>query len=74
MPLKVDGLDNLMTDIARMASSMDAEGAGAPTARRILTEAAQPIHQQMKANASKDPQPRSGDLGCGSLLALAFIC
>ena len=62
MPLKIDGLDNLMTDIARMASSMDAEGAGAPTARRILTEAAQPIHQQMKANASKDPQPRSGDL------------
>ena len=62
MPLKVDGLDNLMTDIARMASSMDAEGAGTPTARRILTEAAQPIHQQMKANASKDPQPRSGDL------------
>ena len=62
MPLKVDGLDNLMTDIARMASSMDADGAGAPTARRILTEAAQPIHQQMKANASKDPQPRSGDL------------
>ena len=51
MPMKVDDLDHLLTDIANMASAMDAEGAGAPTARKILTDAAQPIHQQMKANA-----------------------
>ena len=54
MPMKADGLDDLLTDIAGMASAMDADGAGAPTARKILTDAAQPIHQQMKANASKD--------------------
>ena len=41
---------------------MDAEGAGAPIAKRILEQAAQPIHQQMKSNASSDPQQDSGKL------------
>lgn len=62
MPLDTDGFDSLMTDIAGMASRMDADGAGAPVARRILEAAAQPIHQQMKANASKDPKIITGVL------------
>ena len=62
MPLDTQGFDGLATDIAGMASRMDADGAGAPVARRILEAAAQPIHRQMKANASKDPQIITGVL------------
>ena len=62
MPLETNGFDGLMTDIAGMARRMDADGAGAGTAKRILEAAAVPIHEQMKANATKDPQRRSGDL------------
>ena len=62
MPLDVNGFDELMSDIAGMASKIDADGAGAPVAKRILESAAVPIHEQMKANASHDPQILSGDL------------
>jgi len=62
VPLDTQGFDGLATDIAGMASRMDADGAGAPVARRILEAAAQPIHQQMKANASKDPKIITGVL------------
>lgn len=62
MPLNVDGLDGLLTDIAGMAARLDADGAGAPTARSILEAAAQPIHQQMKANASSNPKIITGVL------------
>lgn len=62
MPLDTQGFDGLASDIAGMASRMDADGAGAPVARRILEEAARPIHRQMKANASKDPQIITGVL------------
>ena len=62
MPLDTQGFDGLATDIAGMAGRMDADGAGAPVARRILEAAAQPIHQQMKANASKDPKIITGVL------------
>ena len=62
MPLDVNGFDELMTDIAGMASKMDADGAGAPVAKRILEAAAVPIHEQMQANAAHDPQILSGDL------------
>ena len=62
MPLDTQGFDGLASDIAGMASRMDADGAGAPVARRILEAAAQPIHQQMKTNASKDPQIITGVL------------
>ena len=62
MPLDVNGLDDLMTDIAGMASKMDADGAGAPVAKRILEAAAVPIHEQMKTNASKDPKIITGVL------------
>ena len=62
MPLDTQDFDGLASDIAGMASRMDADGAGAPVARRILEAAAQPIHQQMKANASKDPKIITGVL------------
>ena len=62
MPLDTQGFDGLATDIAGMASRMDADGAGAPVARRILEAAARPIHQQMKANASKDSKIITGVL------------
>ena len=39
MPLETNGFDGLMTDIAGMASRMDADGAGAGTAKRILEAA-----------------------------------
>ncbi len=62
MPLDVDGFGDLMTDIAGMAAQMDADSAGAPVAKKILEAAAQPIHEQMKANASKDPKIITGAL------------
>ena len=62
MPLDVKGFGDLVTDIAGMASKMDADGAGAPVAKRILEAAAVPIHEQMKANASKDPKIITGVL------------
>lgn len=62
MPLDTQGFDGLASDIAGMASRMDADGAGAPVARRILEAAAQPIHRQMKANASRDPKIITGVL------------
>ena len=62
MPLETQGFADLMTDIAQMASAMDADGAGAPTAKRILEEAAKPIYDQAKANASSNPKVISGVL------------
>ena len=62
MPLDTQVFDGLASDIAGLASRMDADGAGAPVARRILEAAARPIHQQMKANASKDPKIITGVL------------
>ena len=62
MPLDTQDFDGLASDIAGMAGRMDADGAGAPVARRILEAAARPIHQQMKANASKDPKIITGVL------------
>ena len=62
MPLDTQGFDGLASDIAGMASRMVADGAGAPAVRRILEAAAQPIHQQMKTNAAKDPKIITGVL------------
>ena len=62
MPLDTQGFGELMTDSAQMASTMDADGAGAPTAKRILEAAAQPIYDQAKANASSNPKIISGIL------------
>ena len=62
MPLEAQGFGELMTNISKMASAMDTDGAGAPVAKRILEEAAKPIHDQMKTNASRDPQIITGAL------------
>ena len=62
MPLEIEGFDALRNDIARMAGIMDADGAGSVTAKSILLAAAEPIHQQMKANASSDPKIITGAL------------
>lgn len=62
MPLDAQGFQELMTDIANMASQLDTEGAGANVTKRILEHAAVPVEAQMKANASKDPQIISGTL------------
>lgn len=62
MPLDTQGFDGLASDIADLASRMDADGAGAPAVRHILEAAARPIHQHMKANASRDPQIITGVL------------
>ena len=62
MPLETEGLEALRNDIARMAGIMDADGAGSATAKNILLAAAEPIHQQMKANASHDPKIITGKL------------
>ena len=62
MPLETEGLDALRNDIARMAGLMDVDGAGSATAKKILLAGAEPIHQQMKANASKDPKIITGAL------------
>ena len=62
MPMTVDGMDALAADIARMASRLDASGAGGAVTNRILKEAAVPVEAQMKANASSDPKIISGKL------------
>ena len=45
-----------------IALGVDADGAGAPVAKRILEAAAVPIYEQMKANASSDPKIITGVL------------
>ena len=62
MPLETEGFDAFMNDIGRMAQAMDANDTGAAAARTILRKAAQPIHTQMKQNASSDPAIITGAL------------
>lgn len=62
MPLNTDGFDSLIADINAMAQKIDADGAGAGTAKSILKSAAQPIYEQMKVNAGTEIHARSGDL------------
>ena len=62
MPMKVEGLDSLMTDIAAMATRLNIEKGGSATASRILEQAAVPVEQQMKENASRDPRIITGKL------------
>ena len=59
MAMRIDGIDELQTDIARMAAILDANGI---RTNQILQEAARPVEAQMIANASSDPAPRSGQL------------
>ena len=62
MPMNTDGFAELAGQIEKMANRLNTNDEGAPTAKRILTAAAQPIHQQMKANASNDPKMIEGKL------------
>ena len=62
MALSFEGIGTLIADINAMAQKIDANGAGAGTAKTILESAAQPIYAQMKANASTEIHARSGDL------------
>ena len=62
LPMEIQGIDDLMTDISQMAAAVDIDREGAAITRGILEAAAQPIHEQMKANTARDPQMRSGDL------------
>ena len=62
MPLETEVFGTFMNDIGRMAQAMDADDTGAATARAILRKAAQPIHTQMKQNASSDPAIITGAL------------
>jgi len=57
-----DGFDKLIGDVAAMANALDTNGAGAPAGKRILEQAAVPIHTQMKSNAASDPKIISGKL------------
>ena len=59
MSMKLDGVDQLMGDIAAMAARLYEDG---PTCNGILEAAAIPIHQQMKANASSNPKIITGAL------------
>ena len=51
MSMNISGLDDLVGDINRMANRLNTDGEGAAAGRQILVAAAQPIHEQMKANA-----------------------
>ena len=62
MPMEVNGLDELLTDIAAMTAQLDMEKEGGSIANGILEQAAVPVEQQMKANASSDPKIISGKL------------
>ena len=62
MPMHTDGFAELAGQIEKMANRLNTNDEGAPTAKRILPAAAQPIHQQMKANASSDPKIIEGKL------------
>ena len=62
MSMNIEGLDELRTQIAEMASALDTEGAGAAVTRIILESAAVPVHEQMRQNASKDPKIITGAL------------
>ena len=62
MPVNTEGFAELVGQIEKMAHQLNTDEEGAPTAKRILQAAAQPIHQQMKANASRDPQIITGVL------------
>ena len=62
MPVNTEGFAELVGQIEKMAHRLNTDEEGAPTAKRILQAAAQPIHQQMKANASHDPKIITGKL------------
>ena len=62
MALDMRGFEELAGDINKMANTLNTDSEGAPAAKRILQAAAVPIEEQMKANASSDPEIISGKL------------
>lgn len=62
MGVTLEGFDELIGDINRMANALNTADEGAPAARRILKAAAVPVEAQMKSNAASDPQIISGAL------------
>ena len=62
MPMTIEGLDDLIGDITRMARALNTDGEGAATGKRILQAAAVPVESQMKQNATTNPRIRSGNL------------
>ena len=62
MGMEINGLDELMTDIAAMTAMLDMEKGGGMAANGILERAAVPVEEQMKANASRDPKIISNKL------------
>lgn len=62
MAVRTEGFSELAGQIVQMAHRLNTDEEGAPAAKRILQAAAVPIHEQMKANASHDPQIITGKL------------
>nr|DAL88697.1 MAG TPA: hypothetical protein [Caudoviricetes sp.] len=62
MAMNMQGFNQLIGDINRMANALNTADEGAPAARRILRAAAVPIDAQMKSNASRDPKIISNKL------------
>ena len=56
MAFETQGFDELIGDITKLADKLSTADEGAQAARRILKAAAEPIEEQMRANASSDPQ------------------
>ncbi len=56
MALDTNGFQELVGDITKMAQRLNTDSDGASVAKRVLQQAAVPIHEQMKSNASRDPQ------------------
>ena len=54
-------MNELVGKITEMANRLDTDN-NAPVTKRILQEAAEPIHAQMKENTTHDPKQISGNL------------
>lgn len=62
MAIRTEGFSELAGQIVKMAHRLNTDEEGATAAKRILQAAAVPIHEQMKANASRDPRIITGKL------------
>ena len=73
MGWEASGFRELMEDISAMAARLDAEDENGNAAKSILAHAAEPIHEQMRHNASTDPQ-RSMMLMIFASFEVCLIC
>ena len=63
MGLELTGMTELTEDITQMADTLSSSGQkGGSACRYILQKAAQPVLEQMIANASSNPKVRTGKL------------